>query len=149
MPDYLADSNVWLRLADPAHAMFAVADNALAVIESDLGEVFLTPQVVSEYWRVVTSQGSQRGGYGWDAARADLAVQRLEHTYTLLPDGPAVYGHWRQIVLAAGVTGASVFDARLVAVMLAHGLTHLLTFNDDDFRRYARWGITAVNPAGL
>jgi predicted nucleic acid-binding protein len=29
-----------------------------------------------------------------------------------------------------------VHDARLAAVMLAHGVNHILTFNVDDFRRY-------------
>lgn len=146
MPDYLADSNIWLRLAEPDHPMFATADNALRTLDANLDEVYLVPQVIAEYWRVVTSGGSRRGGLGWDIARADHAVQQMEHAFTILTDTPAVYGRWRQIVLAASVTGASVFDARLVAAMLAHGLTHLLTFNDDDFRRYAPWGIVAVNP---
>jgi predicted nucleic acid-binding protein len=30
-----------------------------------------------------------------------------------------------------------VHDARLVATMLSHGVHYLLTFNGDDFRRYA------------
>jgi predicted nucleic acid-binding protein len=30
----------------------------------------------------------------------------------------------------------NVHDARLVAVCLVHGLTHIVTFNDRDFRRY-------------
>jgi hypothetical protein len=31
--------------------------------------------------------------------------------------------------------------------MLAHGVTHILTFNDADFRRYA--GITPLVPAAM
>ena len=37
-----------------------------------------------------------------------------------------------------------VHDARLAAAMLAHGLTHILTFNADDFRRYP--GIVPITP---
>ncbi|MEI6442036.1 MAG: hypothetical protein WCO29_02610 [Nostocales cyanobacterium ELA583] len=33
--------------------------------------------------------------------------------------------------------GVNVHDARLVAVILAHGLTHILTFNISDFKRYS------------
>jgi predicted nucleic acid-binding protein len=40
-----------------------------------------------------------------------------------------------------------VHDARLVAVMEVHGLTHLLTFDTPDFHRFA--GITAVHPQDL
>jgi hypothetical protein len=39
---------------------------------------------------------------------------------------------------------AQVHDARLVAVMRVHGLTHVLTFNPTDFTRYP--GITVVRP---
>ena len=35
-------------------------------------------------------------------------------------------------------------DARLVATMLVHGVTDLLTLNDRDFSRYV--GIRAVHP---
>lgn len=40
------------------------------------------------------------------------------------------------------VRGRQVYDARLVAVMLAHGITHILTFNGNHFRRFT--GITVV-----
>jgi len=35
-------------------------------------------------------------------------------------------------------------DTRLVALMVAHGITHLLTLNPTDFARYSE--ITAVTP---
>jgi hypothetical protein len=47
-------------------------------------------------------------------------------------------------VLAHAVSGAQVHDARLVAAMHVHGLTHLLTLNVPDFTRYP--GITIVHP---
>jgi hypothetical protein len=43
--------------------------------------------------------------------------------------------------------GKNAHDARFVAAMMAHGLTHLLTFNPQDFRRYS--GITVVTPAEI
>jgi len=51
------------------------------------------------------------------------------------------------LVLTYQVRGAKVHDARLVAAMLAHGLTHILTFNNRDFARYAE--VTAVHPQEL
>jgi predicted nucleic acid-binding protein len=57
---------------------------------------------------------------------------------------PAVYGEWRHLVVAAGVSGVQVHDAHLVAVMCVHSLTHILTFNTADFTRYP--GITVVHP---
>ena len=42
------------------------------------------------------------------------------------------------------VKGKEVHDARIVAAMLAHRVTHLLTFNTADFKRYTE--IAAINP---
>jgi predicted nucleic acid-binding protein len=41
------------------------------------------------------------------------------------------------------VIGKQVHDARLAAFLNTHGITHLLTFNTNDFKNY---GITAVSP---
>ena len=38
-------------------------------------------------------------------------------------------------------------DARIVAAMKVHNVTHLLTFNTDDFKRYDE--ITVVNPQNI
>jgi hypothetical protein len=50
-------------------------------------------------------------------------------------------------VLMFRVSGVQVHDARLVAAMKIHRVSHILTFNTDDFVRYAPEGITAVDPA--
>ena len=42
------------------------------------------------------------------------------------------------------VRGRQVYDARLVAVMLVHNISQILTFNITDFKRYQE--ITAVHP---
>jgi hypothetical protein len=48
------------------------------------------------------------------------------------------------LVVASGVLGKSAHDARLIAAMLAHGVTRLLTFNVADFNRFP--GITVLDP---
>jgi hypothetical protein len=42
------------------------------------------------------------------------------------------------------VIGKNAHDARLVAVMVCHGLTHIVAFNSKDFARYP--GITILDP---
>jgi len=145
MPDWTADTNIWLRSSDPDHEMFPAATGA---VERILGteEIYLLPQIVMEFWRVATATGSQRGGFGWDVVKADLKVQQLEFDFPMKYDNAEVYAKWRALVRIVGVSGAQVYDARIAAAMLAHNITHILTFNTDDFNRYASWGITAVNP---
>lgn len=71
----------------------------------------------------------------------------LKTHFTILPDTPAVFPEWEKLVTTDKVIGKPSHDARLVAAMLAHGVTHLLTFNDVDFRRYAE--ITVLAPAAV
>ena len=52
---------------------------------------------------------------------------------------------WRRLVVNYGVSGVQVHDARLVATMLVHDVTHILTFNTQDFIRYRPEGIIAID----
>ena len=45
-------------------------------------------------------------------------------------------------MLTYGVLGKKAHDARLVAAMRSHAIDHLLTFNDQDFRRFGLWVYT-------
>ncbi len=79
-----------------------------------------------------------------DVARQE--IDRLHTQFPLLDDTADVFGHWVSLVTAFQVIGRRVHDARLVAVMLAHGITHLLTFNHLDFRQFP---ITVITPDDL
>jgi predicted nucleic acid-binding protein len=54
---------------------------------------------------------------------------------------------WQQVVTHYRAMGRQAHDARIAALMLAHGVTHILTLNPDDFRRYQ--GITVVTPRDI
>ena len=147
MIDWLADSNVWLRSSEPAHPMYPAATQAVkTILEAD--DIFLVPQTMNEFWRVVTAAllVQRGGGFGWDVNQADLKIQQLEFDFPMKYDNAEVYQKWRAIVLTLGITGIHVHDARLAAAMLAHRLTHILTFNVKDFQRYIPLGITGVHP---
>ena len=84
----------------------------------------------------------------WDLRHWEQSIlwRRAEQFFPLLPDLPAVYAKWRELVVNYGVLGVQVHDAKLVATMIVHGVTHILTFNTEDFSRYAPIGIVAVDP---
>lgn len=103
----------------------------------------MTPQNAVEFWSVAT-RATEFNGLGLNSEVAARALRRFEGVFELLPDIPAIYQEWRQLVLTCRVLGRQVYDARLAAVMLAHGITHLLTFDTADFKRYP--GIIAVHP---
>lgn len=139
---YLIDTNILLRLAQLEHPMHSDSIDALTALKSEGKNYYLIPQNLIEYWRACT-RPIERNGLGMTVAEAEAALTDLEEIFVILPDTPNIYENWRKLVISYGVMGVNVHDARLVAAMLVHRLTHILTFNTKDFARYAE--ITAVN----
>jgi predicted nucleic acid-binding protein len=107
-----------------------------------------TPQNCVEFWNVAT-RPIDKNGFGLLPADADRLLRLVERLFPVLPDSPAVYPQWRQLVVLYDVSGVQVHDARLVAAMIVHSVTHILTFNVTDFVRYAALGIVAVDPLAV
>jgi predicted nucleic acid-binding protein len=140
---HLLDTNGALRWAQATHPDYLLIRGAVETLLLQGEQVVITAQNVIEFWNAAT-RPLARNGFGLTPAQADQEMTRLEAFFPLLPDTPAIYSEWRRLVVAVGVSGVQVHDARLVAVMRVHGLTHILTFNTTDFVRYP--GITVVHP---
>jgi predicted nucleic acid-binding protein len=143
---YLIDTNVLLRLsrvADPQHDLVRAALDELDRLKA---EFFFTLQNIAEFWNVCTRPVA-RNGFGLSIEATALEIQSIEKVMTFLPDSAQVYSIWRQLAVEKRVQGVQVHDAHLVAAMLAHGLTHILTLNGADFLRFD--GITAVHPSAV
>ena len=106
---------------------------------------FIPRPNISEFWNVATRPAAQNG-LGFSVALVANEVAKIEQILTLLPDSPAAYAEWKRLVLAHGVMGAKVHDARLVAAMNVYGIRRMLTFNTADFKRYE---IEAVHPSSV
>ena len=63
-----------------------------------------------------------RAGCGVEPGHPDRLLRLVERLFPMLPDVPAVYLQWRQLVVTFGVSGVQVHDARLVAAMRVHGV---------------------------
>jgi len=72
---------------------------------------------------------ADRNGYGLSPLEANQRATRIERVFTLLPDNENIHPEWRRLVVACSVSGTQVHDARLVAAMRVHGVSHLLTLN--------------------
>jgi len=107
-------------------------------------EICCAPQNIVELWNVSTRPATARGGFGLTTAETDRRVRLIERVFTILEETPAVYLEWRRLVVNYSVVGVQVHDARIVAVMNLHAVTHVLTLNSPDFSRYA--GIMCVAP---
>jgi hypothetical protein len=101
------------------------------------------PQNLYEFW-VVATRPIAANGLGLSAAEADSELTCFEALFPQLADTPALLPEWRRLVRCHGILGKSGHDARLVAALLTHGLTHVLTFNVADFAHFP--GITVLDP---
>jgi predicted nucleic acid-binding protein len=140
----LLDTGILLRLLDRADPQHADIRQALRALRTRGEDLVASPQNVAEFWNVCTRPATARGGFGLSVPETDHRVRLLERLFRVLPDSPAAYPLWRQLVVQHGVQGVQVHDARLVAWMQAYGITHLLTLNASDFTRYP--SITAWTP---
>ncbi|MCG8349956.1 MAG: PIN domain-containing protein [Chloroflexales bacterium] len=139
------DTNVLLRFVDRNHPLHPIVRAAIQNTRRRGDWLCVTGQNFVEFWNVAT-RPVVRNGFGLSSADADRRLRLLERLFPILPEVPNIYPEWRRIVVAFGVAGVQVHDARLVAVMRAHGVSHILTFNDTDFARYVAEGIVATNP---
>ena len=140
----LVDANILLRSAQPNHPLSSQATQAVARLIRQGDAVFFCSQNIAEYWNVAT-RPVDKNGLGLSHGEVLQEVSSIEGLLTLLPDVPAIYTAWKDIVRGHKVQGVKVYDARLVAFMSVYAIDGILTFNDADFKRYDR--ITAIHPS--
>ena len=145
---YLMDTNILLGAAHRVDARYSIVQEAVHKLWANEHELRTTSQNFAEFWNVST-RPTDRNGFGQKPVEANNLLRDLELLFPLLPDSPTVYPVWRRLVVKYEVSGVQVHDARLVAAMIAHNVTHILTFNIRDFERYKSERIVAVNPAAV
>ncbi|PSB15739.1 PIN domain-containing protein [Phormidesmis priestleyi ULC007] len=143
---FLIDTNLLLRSLAPNHPMNPASVCALTHLRRQGEQLHIIPQNLIEFWNVYT-RPLERNGLGRTPEAARAEIRQLKSFFMLLPDSAAIYPKWERLVSSYAVRGVNVHDARLVAAMLVHGLTNILTFNTRDFKRYLE--ITTVDPTSL
>lgn len=141
----LIDTNVLLRFFDAASPQQESAKTATRLGVEHGWDLCVAPQTIYEFW-VVAAQpfGPPQNGLGYSTEEAASFVDGLLETMRLLDDPPDLFDRWRTLVETHGVKGKPAHDARIVAAMQGHGVTHLLTFNVRDFTRYDQ--LTVLDP---
>src|SRR5438132_11567495 len=97
MGSYLVDTNLLLRLADPASEQHSVATQALARLLGQGEEIYVTPQNFIEFWAVAT-RPAEANGFGWTNERTAKEVTDLQERFAMLPDSPEVFTLWLELV---------------------------------------------------
>lgn len=132
MTKYLLDTNVVLRFCNPDDLQHHLATEAISCLLNQADESFLTAQVLIELW-VVATRPVEVNGLGWTTEKTRNIIDELLNRFPLIEESPQIFSNWLDLVTTNKVMGKRTHDARLIAVMLANRITHLLTFNPSDF----------------
>lgn len=142
----LIDTNILVRLRDASSPDHSPCREALKKLQDRQDVPCLCAQVLIEYW-VVATRPTDVNGLGLSPAQAEIDLRDFEQIFSWLPEPPDISHRWRALVTRYAVAGRPAHDARLVALMQAHGITQLLTLNTGDFTCYA--GVTPIKPSQL
>jgi predicted nucleic acid-binding protein len=123
--------------------MYSIAVGAVETLLEQGEILYITPQNIVEFWNVCT-RPLDKNGLGMTLKEEAAEVTKFEAILPLKLDVPDIHQQWRTLVSKYDVKGVNVHDARLVAACIIHRLTHILTFNDRDFRRFKE--IIVVHP---
>lgn len=96
---------------------------------------------------MVATRPVEVNGLGLTIEQTRSIIDQLLTRFSLLEDSSPIFPLWLDLVTTKKVMGKRTHDARIVAVMLANSVTHILTFNPKDFTGIA--DITITHPQQL
>ncbi|MDD1419557.1 type II toxin-antitoxin system VapC family toxin [Dolichospermum sp. ST_sed1] len=143
---YLVDTNILLRLVQKNSPMHLDTQRAILTLKKQGDFLCIIPQNIIEFWAVST-RPLDKNGLGLSITQAEEESEKLKKIFILELDTPQIFTEWESLVIKYQVMGKQVHDARLAAAMVAHNITHLLTFNVDDFKRFS--DIVVVDPRSI
>ena len=146
MTTALLDTNVLIRLDHVGNPDREIARQAIERLVDEQHHLRTVPQVLYEYWVVVT-RPAESNGLGFSTSDAEKMLGDLKELFPPFRDERGILEPWEDLVVQHQCQGKVAHDARLVAAMIRHGLAHLVTFNDKHFSRFT--GIAAVTPNAI
>jgi predicted nucleic acid-binding protein len=98
-------------------------------------ELWISQQVLREYLAVRSRQ--QTFVEPMDAATLVERVQYFRSAFRVAQDSREVLDKLLNVMQETNFGGKQIHDANIVATMLVHGVSHLLTNNVTDFKRFS------------
>jgi predicted nucleic acid-binding protein len=133
----MLDTNVFLAATDEGRAEH---DRALAIVNDwpARGTVlYASGQIMREYLAVAT-RPAEKNGLGLAEADALANVRAFRSRITLLAEDGKVADRLLALLDENTCRGKQVHDANVVATMLVHGVSTIVTMNTGDFTRFGR-----------
>jgi predicted nucleic acid-binding protein len=133
--DVFVDANILVFTSSSGMLLHRAADDRLNELASAGDRLCINRQVIREFLSTVTRKGVVTPQL--TPAQAVSDARAIELRFRLLEEDDVVQNELYTLIQQHQVVGPKVHDANIVATMLAHRVTHLLTHNVADFTRYA------------
>lgn len=135
--DVFVDANVLLYSLFADSAWHAQARAKLKDLETSGLTTVASAQVLREVSAVLTRDAPR--GRGLSGPAAARLVNALADRLTIVTETAISHARWLDFLERGLARGAQVHDANIVAVMVASGISTLLTHNARDFERFNAW----------
>jgi predicted nucleic acid-binding protein len=129
------DTNVLIYARHVNSPFHTDAANRLDDLEAAGAELWISRQTLREYLAGMTRPGAVNPPIPIPTLLAD--VRAFQTRFLIAEDGPTVTTHLEILLVAVACGGRQIYDANIVATMLAHGIPNVLTHNIADFKRFA------------
>lgn len=136
----LLDTNILLRLDHVGHAHRTVAREAIERLFDEEAQLRIVPQILYEYW-VVATRPVEANGLGFTIDQAKRLIDDHKELFPPLRDERGILEPWEDLIVRYQCRGKVAHDTRIVAAMMRHRISRVLTFNVGDFARFEE-----VNP---
>lgn len=138
----LCDSNILVYAYDSTSPYHLKAKRFLEEKTKIKGEIGITPQVLLEFFGVVTQKVKQP----LNVETASELIKEIANNKNIVCLYPRQATYLRTLELAKKykILGRDIFDAYLVATMLDNGVGLIYTRNLKDFEKFSE--ITALDP---
>jgi predicted nucleic acid-binding protein len=129
----LVDTNVLVEAAFTSAPHHAAALAIVARAKEPVAAMCLLPQVVAEFYAIVTDARRVKPAKTPAEALAAIDAYLSLPGMTLLPVPADIVSRLGDLLRRRPVKGPDVYDVQLVAGMLGNGVRRIYTFNRDDF----------------
>lgn len=146
MAIYLLDTNILLRLANQYDVQHRLVTEAVTTLLSQGDNCYVTPQVLTEMW-VVATRPADVNGLGWSTEDTHNTIIQLLERFPVAEESSQIFPIWLKLVADSRMRGRRTHDMRIVAVMYASKIKHILTLNPTDFSGVS--DITVVRPQDI
>ena len=138
----IVDTNVLVYALDADAPQHTVARALLEAAREDSTTLFVTSQILCEFYSIVTNP--RRVSKPRGAAEALTAISGLLAFLHVLPVPAHTVDRLLDLLRRRPVTGGDVFDLQIVATMQANGVGRIYTFNTADFEVFSE--LSVVTP---